>query len=396
MVYEAAEDSELLGTFVKKYATGSVLDMGTGSGYLAAVSGTKKTVKSIVGVDVNPSAVEMCKKTLKDKKYHFVVSDLFANVKGVFDTIVFNPPYLPDDPKEHDMALHGGKHGYETIVRFLNTAGDYLTSKGKILLLYSSLSKEDKVLQCLERNLFEHKQLAKTHLFFEDLYVVVLTKSSLRQILEKKGVRSFAYLDEGQRGIILTGTYKGKKVAVKIKQKGSDAIDRMKNEAKWLDHLRGTGMCPQLLFSGPNYLCYEFIDGEFLPAFLTHGSGRECLEVLRIVLGYCRKLDSLNLIKEEFTRPLKHVFIRRVSDKMGLKKESQLSVTMIDFERMKFSLRPNNVTQFCQYLNMLGKNNVLKGRVEISSEILSRAKDYKSAMSSSSFERIVSCLKLKK
>ena len=393
MVYETAEDSELLGKFVKKYAAGSVLDMGTGSGYLAAVSGTKKAVKSVVGVDVDPSAIEICKKTLKDKKYRFVLSDLFKDVKGVFDTIVFNPPYLPDDPKEHDIALHGGKHGYETIVRFLNTAGDHLTSQGKILLLYSSLSKEDKVMQALERNLFEHKQVAKTHLFFEDLFVIVITKNEVRRALEKKGVKSFAYLDEGQRGIILTGTYKNKKVAIKIKQKGSDAIDRMKNEAKWLAHLRGTGMCPQLLFSGPNYLCYEFIDGEVLPSFLTHGSGKDCLEVLRIVLGYCRKLDELNLIKEEFTRPLKHVFIRRVPDKMGLQKESELSVTMIDFERMKFSLRPNNVTQFCQYLNMLGKNNVLKGRVEISSDILSRAKDYKSQMTASSFEGIEACLK---
>ena len=133
----------------------------------------------------------------------------------------------------------------------------------------------------------------------------------------------------------------------------------------------------------------------FLPSFLEHGSARDCLEVLRIVLGYCRKLDELNLIKEEFTRPLKHVFIRRAPDKMGLSKDA-LKVTMIDFERMRFSLRPNNVTQFCQYLNTLRKNNVLKGRVEISEDILLHAKDYKSQLNSQSFEAIVACLKLKK
>src|SRR3972149_2539655 len=103
MIYEPAEDSYLLSKFVGKLAFGSVLDIGTGSGI-------------------------QVKKELKVKK-----SDLFSNVKGRFDTIIFNPPYLPLDkrePLDSRLATTGGKHGYETLHRFFNDLNDHLTKNG--------------------------------------------------------------------------------------------------------------------------------------------------------------------------------------------------------------------------------------------------------------------------
>ena len=46
-------------------------------------------------------------------------SDLFSNIKGKFNTIIFNPPYLPEDEFK-DKSLDGGKKGYEIIEKFLN------------------------------------------------------------------------------------------------------------------------------------------------------------------------------------------------------------------------------------------------------------------------------------
>ena len=66
MIYEPAEDSFLLQKYVKKYAKGKVLDMGTGSGIQA------EAAKDVLAVDVNPECVEYVKK----KGIRAIVSNL--------------------------------------------------------------------------------------------------------------------------------------------------------------------------------------------------------------------------------------------------------------------------------------------------------------------------------
>ena len=108
MIYKPREDSFLLQKHVRKYAQGKVLDMGAGSG-IQAITALEKT-KDVLAVDINPKAVE----ELKKKNINAKVSDLFSNVKGKFDLIVFNPPYLPADerePEDSALATTGGKKG---------------------------------------------------------------------------------------------------------------------------------------------------------------------------------------------------------------------------------------------------------------------------------------------
>ena len=107
--------------------------MGTGAGILALEAA--KHAEEIVAVDINSEAVEQVKKT-KNKKIKAIQSDLFDNIDGKFDLIIFNPPYLPDDPEVKDIALDGGPEGYEFIERFLKKTKPYLKEDGKILLLY--------------------------------------------------------------------------------------------------------------------------------------------------------------------------------------------------------------------------------------------------------------------
>src|SRR3989338_9032417 len=57
-VYEPAEDSQLLASAVEKYASGSVLDMGAGSGIQAITAAKKTGVKSVVAADVNDDALK--------------------------------------------------------------------------------------------------------------------------------------------------------------------------------------------------------------------------------------------------------------------------------------------------------------------------------------------------
>jgi len=70
---------------------------------------------------------------------------LFEGVKGKFDVIIFNPPYLPMDekePKDSRTATTGGKKGNELIIKFLKQAKNHLANGGKIFLITSSLSPE--------------------------------------------------------------------------------------------------------------------------------------------------------------------------------------------------------------------------------------------------------------
>lgn len=169
MIYEPAEDSFLLQKYVKKYANGKVLDMGTGSG-IQAITALEKT-KDILAVDIDPESVKL----LKEKGLKSEVSDLFSNVKGKFDLIIFNPPYLPRDerePEDSASTTTGGKKGYEIIERFLQHAKKFLKEEGKILLVCSSLTGD--VEKLFKKYGYKFKKLEEKKEFFEKLFVYLL------------------------------------------------------------------------------------------------------------------------------------------------------------------------------------------------------------------------------
>lgn len=179
MIYEPAEDSLLLKKHIKHYALGKnlVLDMGTGSGLLAVEAAGY--VHKVIAVDINPEAIKHCRKTIKKSNIEFRQSDLFSNIQKdeIFDLIIFNPPYLPldkDEPEDSQLATTGGKKGYELIQKFLSDAKAYLAEKGEILLLFSSLTGINDVNRIILKNGFTYNEVARQHLFFEDIIVYIL------------------------------------------------------------------------------------------------------------------------------------------------------------------------------------------------------------------------------
>jgi release factor glutamine methyltransferase len=175
-VYQPAEDSHLLQRHVARLVSGRVLDMGTGSGIQAVTAAKSEGVTSVVAVDINPDAIEAALWRAADegtlKKMRFVVSDLFDKVEGVFDWIVFNPPYLPSEGSIADPTWDGGEGGYETIERFLRSARGHLVEGGSIILIYSS---ETGLRE--ERYGYRWETLEEKQLFFETLYCARLSPS---------------------------------------------------------------------------------------------------------------------------------------------------------------------------------------------------------------------------
>ncbi|MDP2909403.1 MAG: methyltransferase [Nanoarchaeota archaeon] len=171
MIYEPAEDSFLLQKYVRKYAGGKVLDVGTGLG-IQAITALEKT-KDVLAVDINPEAVKL----LKEKGIKAKVSNLFSNVKGKFNLIIFNPPYLPEDkrePKDSARATTGGKKGYELIEKFLKQAKSFLKKEGRILMVCSSLTGD--VEKLFKKYGYKSKKLEEEKYFFEKIYVYLLQR----------------------------------------------------------------------------------------------------------------------------------------------------------------------------------------------------------------------------
>ncbi|HEX3000903.1 MAG TPA: HemK2/MTQ2 family protein methyltransferase [Methanoregula sp.] len=120
-----------------------VLEVGTGSGLIASMI-AQETVT--VATDINPHAALSAGMEGVD----VIRSNLFDAVRGPFDLILFNPPYLPTEPHERiddwlEYALDGGATGRVTIERFCDGVGRVLAPGGRVLLLISSLTGPDEV-----------------------------------------------------------------------------------------------------------------------------------------------------------------------------------------------------------------------------------------------------------
>ena len=393
-IYQPAEDSLLLQKHIKQYAEGRVLDMGTGSGILAREAAKSPMVREVVAVDINGQAVEKLN-AQKIKKITAIESDLFEKVSGKFNLIIFNPPYLPQDKGMKDEAIYGGKKGWEISERFFKQAAKYLVSNGKILFLFSSLTKKSKINEILSNHLFQYQELAKEKLHFEELYIYLVEKTSLLRRLEAKGIEKISYFDKGRRGLIYLGNFDRNqlikshfpskpeivKIAIKAANPKSKVKNKIENEINWLKILNQYNIGPKLLFADQDYMAYEFVEGKFLEDWLKTGSRKEIINIFSSLFHQCCQMDFLKVNKEEMHHPLKHIIIDRF-----------FQPVLIDFERCKITDKPKNVTQLMEFICRLKKELENKGLKVETGYLRSLAKEYKKSFDKALVEKIIKSL----
>ncbi|MCX6690428.1 MAG: class I SAM-dependent methyltransferase [Methanoregula sp.] len=153
-----------------------VLEVGTGTGYIAA---ELLRTCDVVATDINPHAV-LC---ARNNGVEVVRGDLFAGIRGTFDLVIFNPPYLPTQPGERiddwlEYALEGGESGRVVIERFAAEVGRVLAPGGRILLLISSLTGLDEVSGLFSRHGFISGIVMQQTVDDEELYVLKIERNN--------------------------------------------------------------------------------------------------------------------------------------------------------------------------------------------------------------------------
>jgi predicted Ser/Thr protein kinase len=309
------------------------------------------------------------------------VNNLNKKLKNFkFDTIIFNPPYLPKDVKLKDLTVEGGKKGYEVLERFFNDVNDYLKPEGIILIVFSSLTKKDKVNEFIKNSLMEFKQLSKKHIFFEDLFAYLVKKSNLLKKFEKRGIKNIKYFTKGHRGILFTGILNNKKIVIKVNNPKSKAVNRILNEINNLKILNEKGIGPNLIFENNEYFVYEYIDGDFILDYFKNNNKKIIKKIIKDIFKQLFTLDKLKVNKEEMSHPVKHILINENN-----------KVYLIDFERCHKTLKPKNVTQFCDFLISDYVKKILnqKGIKINKNRIIQSAKNYKKNQTDKNLNKIL-------
>jgi len=176
-VYQPAEDSQLLLEAARERVTASdlVLEVGTGSGYVAAELAAETDAR-VVGSDRNPHAC----RAARARGVQTVRADLVGPFRdGGFDAVLFNPPYLPrvEAAEREDWmesALTGGEMGREVSERFVSAVGRVLAPGGTVWLVASTVSGVEELEARAREVGFDVAQVAEETFPFETLVVLEL------------------------------------------------------------------------------------------------------------------------------------------------------------------------------------------------------------------------------
>lgn len=173
LVYRPAEDSLLLLQSISLDPGERFLEVGTGTGLIALHAARRGRA---FATDANREAVRLAWANARRNELPLglVLTHLMAGLRGPFDVVAFNPPYLEGPPQDDlDRAWQGGHQGSDVSLRFLADLGRVLSLKGRAYLL---LSRANEAAWRAAEERFRVRVVATKRLFFEELEVLELTR----------------------------------------------------------------------------------------------------------------------------------------------------------------------------------------------------------------------------
>jgi release factor glutamine methyltransferase len=177
-VYAPSDDTFLMLRAIE-VGRENVLEIGTGSGMISVWCARRGA--RVVCTDINPHAVRLARANASRNhvKLEVIRCDMFGPFRGMFDVVIFNPPYLPTEPGDVtgdrwlDAALNGGRDGREFLRLFMNNVGLHMGKQARAYILRSSLAGP----VTLGRDGLKERTVASLALDFEKLHVHEITRS---------------------------------------------------------------------------------------------------------------------------------------------------------------------------------------------------------------------------
>ena len=138
---ETEELVEKTSEYIKKYFNENVdiIDIGTGSGCIPIALKKLFPAANVTGVDISEKALKVAEenKIINNVSITYLQSNIFSNVKGKYDVIISNPPYIREDEQimdivknnEPHLALYAKDNGLYFYKEILKNANKYLKEK---------------------------------------------------------------------------------------------------------------------------------------------------------------------------------------------------------------------------------------------------------------------------
>lgn len=142
----------------------SILEIGTGSGCVAITLARLFPESQVHAVDISSNALDVAVLNAKNhgvENVCFIESDLFTQIRGTYDIIYSNPPYITAEEMDHldrsvadyepEGALYGGVDGLDFYRKITAEAPKYLNRGGYLVFEIGAKQRED-----VEKLLHEH------------------------------------------------------------------------------------------------------------------------------------------------------------------------------------------------------------------------------------------------
>lgn len=191
-VYTPSDDSyllaeALLNSWEDLYRSRVILDLGTGSGYIAHQACLelmrRGSHRELLAIDISPCSIEYVRRKLPREcldNINVIQCDGASCLRrGSVDLVAINPPYLP--VREHDnwlgLSWSGGDRGVEVAIEMVRSASEALSELGSIYVVLSSLGDLGFFESSMRSSGLVLEIIARRRLFFEELVVYRLTRA---------------------------------------------------------------------------------------------------------------------------------------------------------------------------------------------------------------------------
>lgn len=148
LVFKPSQHGSTISNFIKINPGEKVLDIGTGTGFLAILAA--KLGGKVFATDILPQAVKLAKHNADKNSVSVDVrlGDMFEPFAGEkFDVIIANvpqevlsPKIVASLPKEVVTGMSGGKNGNELLLRVLNLAPEFMHKDSRLYVVAYSMS----------------------------------------------------------------------------------------------------------------------------------------------------------------------------------------------------------------------------------------------------------------